>query len=73
MDQGSLNEIQIFEVGSRRLYVKTGTRNFAISEDDLTPEELLRIASDIAARKARRAKPQIEIADFTAQRNQSAA
>ncbi len=43
-------QIEVYEVGSRRLYVKTGTRNFAISEDDVTPEELLSIAADMAAR-----------------------
>lgn len=44
------DDIEVYEVGSRRLYVKTGTRNFAISEDDVTPEELLSIAADIATR-----------------------
>lgn len=45
--------IEVFEIGSRRLYVKTGPRSFAISEDDLTPTELIRIARDIALRQAK--------------------
>jgi hypothetical protein len=43
--------IEVYEIGSRRLYVKTGARNFAISEADATLEELLGIARDIAARQ----------------------
>ena len=46
-------EIEVYEIGTRRLYVKTGARNFALSEDDLTPEELLGIARDIAARQGK--------------------
>jgi hypothetical protein len=46
-------EIEVYEIGSRRLYVKIGVRSIAISEDDLTPEELMSIARDIAARQAR--------------------
>ena len=45
-------EIEVYEIGARRLYVKMGLRNIAISEDDLTPEELMGIAGDIAARRA---------------------
>ena len=52
-------EIEAYEIGARRLYVKTGVRNFAISEDDVTPEELAGIASDIAARQAKPPEPQI--------------
>ena len=52
-------EIEVYEIGARRLYVKTGARNFAISEDDVTPEELLGIAGDIAARQAKPSEPQI--------------
>jgi len=44
-------EIEVYEIGARRLYVKTGRRNFAISEDDVTPEELIGIAHDIASRR----------------------
>ena len=44
--------IEVYEVGRRRLYAKTGDRIFAIFEDDLSPEELVAIAGDIAARQA---------------------
>lgn len=50
--QNLTGEIEVYEVGARRLYVKVGVRSIAISEDDLTPEELIGIASDIAARQA---------------------
>ena len=50
-------EIEIYEIGARRLYVKTGVRNFAISENDVTPEELVGIAKDIAARQAKPSEP----------------
>ena len=52
--------IQVYEVGDLRLYVKTGARNFAISERDVTPEELMSIAADIAARQPRSPAPQEE-------------
>ncbi len=42
--------IDVYQVGSRVLYAKTGDRNFAIFEDELTPEQLQAIASDIATR-----------------------
>jgi len=45
-------EIEVYEVGARRLYAKTRDRCFAIFDDDLTPEELMAIARDIAARRA---------------------
>jgi hypothetical protein len=54
--------IEIYDIGARRLYVKTGVRNYAISEDDVTPEELVGIARDIATRQATRSAPQIEMA-----------
>ena len=44
-------EIEVYEVGTRRLYAKTSGRNFAIFEDELTPEELVAIARDIATRR----------------------
>jgi hypothetical protein len=44
--------IEVYEVGRRRLYAKTSDRIFAIFEDDLSPEELMAIARDIAARRA---------------------
>lgn len=47
-------QIKVYEIASRRLYVKTGVRNFAISEDDVTPEELVSIARDMAARQEAR-------------------
>jgi hypothetical protein len=55
-------EIEVYEIGSRRIYVKTGDRNFAISEDDVTPEALVAIARDIASRQPIRSKPQVEMA-----------
>jgi hypothetical protein len=45
------HEIEVYEVGARRLYAKTRGGNFAIFEDELTPEELVAIAKDIAARR----------------------
>jgi len=51
--------IEVYEIGARRLYVKTGFRNIAISENDLTPQELVDIARDIAARHARASEPQV--------------
>jgi len=44
-------EIEVYEVGSRRLYAKTRGGTFALFEDELTPEELFAIAQDIAARR----------------------
>ena len=44
-------EIEVYEVGSRRLYAKNSGGGFAIFEDELTPEELVAIARDIAARR----------------------
>ncbi len=55
-------EIEIYEIGDRRLYVKTGVRSFAILEDDMTPEELVRIANDIARRQAQRAEARAQTA-----------
>lgn len=46
-------EIEVYEVGARRLYAKTRDRSFALFEDELTPEELMAIARDIAARRAK--------------------
>lgn len=43
--------IEIYEVGARRLYVKMTGPGFAIFEDELTPDELMAIARDIAARR----------------------
>jgi hypothetical protein len=54
--------IEVYEIGARRLYVKTGVQNFAISEDDVTPEELVGIAKDMAVRQAKPSEPQIETA-----------
>lgn len=52
MTQQSLpREIEVYEVGARRLYAKTRGGTFAIFEDELTPEELVAIAKDIAARR----------------------
>ncbi len=52
--------IEVFEIGARRLYVKTGPRSFALSEDDLTPEELVGIANDIASRQAKRGRVTVQ-------------
>jgi len=43
--------IEVYQVGSRRLYAKTLGGAFAIFEDELTPEELVAIAQDIATRR----------------------
>jgi hypothetical protein len=43
--------IEVYEVGARRLYAKTSDKIFAIFEDDLSPEELMAIALDIASRR----------------------
>ena len=43
--------IEVYQVGTRRLYAKTSDRSFAIFEDELTPEELIAIAKDIALRR----------------------
>ena len=43
--------IEVYEIGARRLYAKTRGGNFALFEDELTPEELVAIARDIAARR----------------------
>jgi hypothetical protein len=43
-------KIEVYEVGTRRLYAKTNGGTFALFEDELTPEELMAIAKDIAAR-----------------------
>ncbi|HTL16927.1 MAG TPA: hypothetical protein VL793_06810 [Patescibacteria group bacterium] len=52
MTQQSLSgEIEVYEVGQRRLYAKIKGGTFAIFEDELTPEELVAIAKDIAARR----------------------
>ena len=50
-------EIEVYEVGARRLYAKTRDRSFALFEDELTPEELMAIARDIAARRAKFLSP----------------
>jgi hypothetical protein len=44
--------IEILDLGQRRLYVKTST-GFVLHNDDLTPEELLVIATDIASHDKR--------------------
>lgn len=64
--QGLAGKIEVYEIGERRLYVKNGARSIAISEDDLTPEELVGIAGDIAARQARRQEPEFELAALQA-------
>lgn len=44
-------QIEVYQVGARRLYAKTRGGNFALFEDELTPEELVAIAKDIEARR----------------------
>ena len=44
-------DIEIYQVGSRCLYAKTTGGAFAMFDDELTPEELVAIAQDIAARR----------------------
>jgi len=56
--KSNAGNIEILDLGQRRLYIKTST-GFVIHNDDLTPEELLVIAKDIALRdKERRADSQ---------------
>lgn len=43
--------IEVYELANRRLYAKTSGGAFALFEDDLTPEELIAIAEDIAKRR----------------------
>jgi hypothetical protein len=50
-DQKLPQEIEVYEVGARRLYAKTSGRSFALFEDELTPEELMAIARDIIDRR----------------------
>ena len=45
-------EIEVYQVGARRLYAKTRGGTFALFEDELTPEELVAIAKDITARRS---------------------
>ena len=51
LDQKLPQAIEVYEVGTRRLYAKTSGRSFALFEDELTPEELIAIAHDITARR----------------------
>ena len=44
-------DLEVYEVGARRLYAKTSGRSFALFEDELTPEELIAIAGDIISRQ----------------------
>ncbi len=60
-DSNLPREIEVYEIGERRLYVKNGVRTVAISEDDLTPDELVGIARDIARRQAKRSELQGEL------------
>ncbi len=51
-EQHLTGEIEVFDLAQRRLYAKTQGRTFALFEDELTPEELIAIAQDIANRRA---------------------
>lgn len=51
-EQNLPREIEVYEVGARRLYAKTRGGTFALFDDELTPEELMAIAQDIAARRS---------------------
>lgn len=57
IDQNLPQAIEVYEVGQRRLYAKTRGGSFAIFEDELTPEELIAIAKDIAARRPQPSQP----------------
>lgn len=50
-EQNLHGEIEVYEVGTRRLYAKTRGGTFALFDDELTPEELMAIAKDIAAHR----------------------
>ncbi len=45
-------EIEVYDFANRRLYAKTKDTSFALFEDELSPEELIAIAEDIARRRA---------------------
>ena len=60
-DQKLLETIEVYEVGSRRLYAKTNGPSFAIFEDELTPEELIAIAKDITARTRLSRSPPLSV------------
>ena len=50
-------DIEVYDLGGRRLYAKTSGGVFALFEDELKPEELMAIAQDIAARQGAPAEP----------------
>lgn len=50
-DQKLPQDIEVYEIGARRLYAKTIGRSFALFEDELTPDELMAIARDIIHRQ----------------------
>ncbi len=50
-EQGLPLGIEVYEMANRRLYAKTTGGSFALFEDELTPEELIAIARDIANRR----------------------
>ena len=52
IEQKLPSEIEVYQLGSRRLYAKTNGGAFAIFEDELTPEELMAIARDILSRRS---------------------
>ena len=53
--------IEVHDLGMRRLYVKLST-GFVLHNDDLTAEELLAIAEDIARRERKpRLGPNLEL------------
>ncbi len=45
-------DIEVYDFANRRLYAKTKDTPFALFEDELSPEELIAIAGDIARRRA---------------------
>ena len=51
-------DIEVYDLGGRRLYAKTSGGAFAIFEDELRPEQLIAIAQDIAARQGTAAEPE---------------
>ena len=59
IEQSLTGEIEVFDLGGRRLYAKTNGGTFAIFEDEVKPEELIAIAQDIAARRPESGLPNL--------------
>jgi hypothetical protein len=48
--------LEVYDLGTRRMYVKPST-GFVLHNDDLSPEELVQIATDIAGHEHRPSAP----------------